>query len=219
MSQVVLIAGSETLLGRKLVEKELDRGNRVVAPVSSSRDSGGGESSRENLLVIPWNRASLFSAKTVIQETTRHWDIPDRAYMIDGRSREAAPFTDLSLTDLDETVDREIKGFLYLTNQLIPLLKKGRSSLLFIRRPSSEGESGLDRACSGFFRELADGIMREKPDRLTVGGFVSTTANVEVSAESIVEYASLLPEKARGEWLKISERRKPFSQLSIEKRN
>ncbi|MDC7220630.1 MAG: hypothetical protein PQJ59_11910 [Spirochaetales bacterium] len=220
MSEVVLIAGSETLLGRKIVEKELARGNRVAAPVNSSKESGSGESSRENLLVVPWNRSSLFSAKTVIQETVRLWGIPDRAYIIDNSNRETAPFTDLSLADLDDTVDREIKGFLYLTNQLINTLKKKNSSSLFFIRPHhSKSESGMDRGMGEFFRELADGIMRERLERLQTAGFISSTANAESCAESILEYASDLPEKARGEWLKISEKRNLFLPLPLEKRN
>jgi NAD(P)-dependent dehydrogenase (short-subunit alcohol dehydrogenase family) len=220
MSKVVLIAGSETLLGRKIVEKELNLGNRVVAPVSSSGESSTGESSRENLLVIPWNKSSLFSAKTIIQETVRRWGYLDRAYIIGGVNQERAPFADLSLADLDKVVDREIKGLLYLTNQLMNLLsKKPSSSLFFIRRVFNGSGNGIDRGCSGFFKELSDGIMEERQENITVAGFISSTTNAEAAAESILEYAADLPDKARGEWLRISEKRNRFSPLPIEKRN
>ncbi len=220
MSQVVLIAGSETLLGRKIVEKELARGNRVVAPVSSSRESGSGESSRDNLLVIPWNRTSLFSAKTVIQETVRKWDTPDRVYILDGKSRESDPFSDLSLADLDRIVDQELKGFLYLSHLIINLLKKKNgSSLFFVRQFSTGRESGLDSGCAAFFKEMADGIMAEGEERISLCGFLSQTSNADVCAESILEYAVSLPDKARGEWLRIGEKKNRFTVLPIEKRN
>lgn len=219
MGKVVLIAGSETLLGRKLVEKELDRGNRVVAPVNSTKEGVSGESSRKNLLVIPWNKPSLFSARTVLQETLRRWGAPDRAYILDGLPKETDPFADLSLADLDRMVDREIKGYLYLTHLLLDTLK-GREggALFFIRQVRGDGDSSLNRGISGFFREMSDALMTEKPDGVTLAGFLSRTTNVESCAESILDLTENLPEKARGKWLRITEKKSPFSTLSIEKR-
>jgi NAD(P)-dependent dehydrogenase (short-subunit alcohol dehydrogenase family) len=61
MGKVVLITGSDCLLGHKLVEKELKKGNRVIAPVAS-KSSASNESGREDRLVIPCNRSSDDSA-------------------------------------------------------------------------------------------------------------------------------------------------------------
>ncbi|MBN2627123.1 MAG: SDR family NAD(P)-dependent oxidoreductase [Spirochaetales bacterium] len=220
MSEVVLIAGSETLLGRKLVEKELDRGNRVVAPVNSTKDGGSGETSRENLLVIPWNKPSLFSAKTILQESVRRWGSLDRAYLLENVPREGGLYTDLSFSDLDRIVDREIKGFLYLSHLLLNYLKEqGRGSLFFVTPHRGDRNDSMGRGCSAFFRETADAILCEKPDGITLAGFLSRTTNVESSAGSILALSTDLPEKARGEWLRITEKKNPFNSLSIEKRN
>jgi len=216
----VLIAGSETLLGRKLVEKELDRGNRVVAPVNSTKDGGSGETSRENLLVIPWNKPSLFSAKTILQESVRRWGSLDRAYLLENVPREGGLYTDLSFSDLDRIVDREIKGFLYLSHLLLNYLKEqGRGSLFFVTPHRGDRNDSMGRGCSAFFRETADAILCEKPDGITLAGFLSRTTNVESSAGSILALSTDLPEKARGEWLRITEKKNPFNSLSIEKRN
>lgn len=221
MSKVVLIAGSETLLGRKLVEKELDLGNRVVAPVNSRKESSGSESSRANLLVLPWNRSSLFSTKTVIQEAYRQWKTIDQSLIIDSGQGENSPFTNLSLSEIDETVDRDIKGTLYLSRELLSYYaREDKQSLLtFIRQENSTQGSSLSSGCSGFFRDFSDRLIQEKLDSVFMCGFINMTKNVDICANYIIEICKSKPEKAWGEWLKVSDKKSLFSLLPIEKRS
>lgn len=220
MGNVVMIAGSETLLGRKLVEKELDRGNRVIAPVNSKKDSSTGESSRENLMVFSWNRSSLISTKTLIREAQRKWRSIDRALILGGPFNDGLPFGDHTLSELDERIDQEIKGLLYLTRELSLLFSGSPSLLAFVRNDGSRHESGtLEKGCAGFFKSFSDSLIEEKSENIYKCGFINGASNVEVCADFILRTMDEQPDKARGEWLRISDRKSLFSGLPIEKRS
>ena len=220
MESVVLIAGSETLLGRKLVEKELGRGNRVVAPVNSKKETAGSETSRENLMVIPWNRSSLFSAKTLVRESLRKWGAIDRALIIDPILSGGVPFSELTINEIDDLVDREIKGYLYLTRELINYFDRTQKSLLsFIRNKKMPLEGNApEKACSSFFKAFADNLIAEKSESTFKLGFINGTTNVDTCADFIIDICDNRPEKSRGEWLRATDKRSLFSSLPIEKR-
>jgi NADP-dependent 3-hydroxy acid dehydrogenase YdfG len=221
MEKVVLITGSETLLGRKLVEKELYRGNLVAAPVSSKKDSSSGsESSRKNLMVLSWNRSSLFSAKTIMREVCRKWGRIDRALIIDPNLSGGLPFSELPVTDIDDMIDREIKGMLYLTRELLQLFQKQDEALLsYIRsgKPSLE-QNAAERGRSGFFRDFSDRLLEEKSENIYKIGFINAASNVDICADFILELCESQPEKACGEWLKATDKKSLFANIPIEKR-
>nr|MDA3851163.1 hypothetical protein [Spirochaetaceae bacterium] len=74
------------------------------------------------------------------------------------------------------------------------------------------------RNCQVFFHSLADSILLSKNESLTSCGFISDWTDMEGYADFILKYMDDLPEKARGQWLKHSQKKPLFNQHPIEKR-
>lgn len=217
MAKVVLITGSETSLGRKLVDKELGRGNRVVAPVAS-KSSNTADNSREDLLVLPWNRSSVFSTKTVIREAQRQFGKLDRAILLSPAGAEATYFMEMSVNEVDEVIDQSIRGNAYITRELSQVIQETGSMTLGFVLQSGKNSSPLYNGSKGFFRNFADTLMLELSPGTDLCGFITESPDLEGFADFILQYLEDLPEKARGNWLKHSDKKSLFTSLPIEKR-
>lgn len=219
MEKVVLITGSESLLGRKLVEKSLNRGLKVVAPVGSNSGSGT-DSGREDLLVIPWNRSSVFSAKTVVREAERQFGKLDMALFLSPHSTELSYLMELSVSDLDNHLDNTIRGPVYLVKETLSAMQKKDGGQLCFTMTGSKSMQALQKGSFGFFRSFADSLILESDPKMQMCGFLSDSNDMENYADFILELLSQdIPPKALGQWLKHSERKNLFSALPIEKRS
>jgi len=219
MEKVVLITGSESLLGRKLVEKSLSRGLKVAAPVASNAGNSA-DSGREDLMVVPWNRSSVFSAKTVVREVERQFGKIDQALFLSPHSTELSYLMELSVSDLDQHFDNTIRGPVYLVKEMLSSMQKKKGGQLCFAMTGVKSMQSLQRGSSGFFRSFADSLIQESDAGLQMCGFLSDSTDMESYADFILEILKEeLPAKALGQWLKHSERKNLFSSLPIEKRN
>ena len=155
MSKVVLVTGSESLTGRKLIEKLLARDCRVVAPVAG-RETDRSETGTANLTVLTWNRASWFSAKAVVRETLRHHQRIDAALILSGHTATAPAFSEAGSGDVEEILEHSVKGSVALVRELSPILSADSGFLGMVVPHRSGGLPGpLDALADGAFNSFA----------------------------------------------------------------
>jgi len=218
MAEVVLITGSETLLGRKLVEKELARGNRVIAPIGNKTGSSS-ENTREDFLTLPWNKSSVFSAKTVIREGERQLGPINRAVFLSPGNTESAYLMEMTISDIDDLLDNQIRGFIYLVREVYTLMKEREFSKLGFAMTHNKSSLCIQKGCIGFFKDFADKLIQEPTPAIEMCGFLSSSNDIDSYSHFIMEMLDTLPPKAKGQWLKHSDKKNLFSSLPIEKRN
>ncbi len=125
MNEVVLVTGSETLTGRKLIEKLLARGVHVVAPVAG-RETDTSETGNPNLSVITWNRSSWFSTKAVIRETVRMLGTINAAWLLHQSPSNVPDFAEAGSGDMETILEQSIKGNVALAREILPVLEVQR---------------------------------------------------------------------------------------------
>ncbi len=220
MSKTVLIIGSETLLGRKLIEIYLNSAYKVIAPVMTSRETLKG-SERANLLVVPWNRSSLVSAKTVMREVMRNFSSLDNTIVVNPELNETASLIDLETEQVDQTIYNYCNGTLYLIKEILDCYNsQGRGTIAFAETEKGLGkENFLPSLIRGAFHNMAEALLLSGSDGETLRcGFTSRLTEMEDYAQFIKGILENEGDKIRGEWLLYSDRKNLFQSLPIIKR-
>jgi len=219
MSRTVLIAGSETLLGRKLIEIYLNGGCKVIAPVMTSLETMK-ESEKKNLLVIPWNRASLVSAKTVFRESVRVFGTIDTAVIVNPEITSPPQLEEGETEKIDDLFNMYIHGTLYLIKEILQYFRSRDSGTLAF----AETEKGLSQTAVlssmiiGCFHNMAEGLLLSGLDEIKLTGFTSRLTEMEDYAQFIKGIIDSGDSRINGEWLQYSERKNLFQSLPILKR-
>jgi len=219
MSKAVLIVGSETLLGRKLIEVYLNAGCKVIAPVMTSLETMK-ESEKKNLLVIPWNRSSLVSAKTVFRETVRVFGTLDKAIIVNPEISSSPLLEEAETEKIDDLLNTYIHGTLYLIKEIIQYFRNRDSGTLVF----AETEKGLSQTAvlssviSAGFHSTAEGLLMSGLNELKICGFTSRLTEMEDYAQFIKGILDSEDPRINGEWLLYSERKNLFQTLPIIKR-
>ena len=215
MSEVVLVAGSESLTGRKLIEKLLARGSRVVVPVAG-RETEKNETGTTNLTVLTWNRSSWFSTKTVVRETMRLYGRIDAAWLLHQHSPSRQTFAESGSGDIEDVLDRSVKGNVALARELSPVLEASAGFLGMVVPHRSGGEPGpLDALADGAFSGFAASLIRETPPTIWSCGFYSTSPDADGFAAALIKGWEEKPEKLRGRWYRYTDSRRPFGKSGI----
>ncbi len=213
MQEVVLVTGGETLTGRKLIEKLLSRGVRVVTPVAG-RDSGVPETSTENLTVLGWNPSSWFSTKAIIRETLRLHGTLDAAFIVHHHLPLGQKLNETDSSAVETVMDQSVKGVVVLVRELVVWALNSRSTNLFLGMVLPHLAGGkpepLDAMADGAFKGLAVSVVEKNLPYLWSCGFFNNSPDAEGFAEALVARWQSRPEKLRGHWYRHSEGRWPL---------
>ena len=215
MGKVILITGSETLLGRKLVEKNLSAGNSVIAPVLS-KDENTNETKKNNLFVVPWNKSSIISTRTVVREGIRVFQKIDEAILVYSENKTNDQFLDFSTSEIDEAIDSSINGLVYLTRELLKAISNDNNfaiSFAMVKKNQKQGNS-IEKGFQGFFKSFADSVI-QNIQIIYKCAFTTSVSEMDSYAAFICNILSDRPEKASGQWLNYSDRKNLFSSLPI----
>ena len=215
MGKVILIAGSETLLGRKLIEKNLSAGNRVIAPVQS-KDNKTNELQKNNLLVLPWNKSSVISTRTIVREGIRVFQKIDEAILVYSENKTNDQLLNFSTSEIDESVDSSINGTVYLTRELMRVLSPESDKCLSfaIVNKARNIVNPIEKGFQGFFKSFADATITGD-DKLFKCAFTTSVSEMDSYASFICNILYDRPIKANGQWLSYTERKNIFSSLPI----
>lgn len=214
MEKIILITGSETLLGRKLVEKNLSAGNKVIAPVLSKEENGS-ENQKSNLLVVPWNKSSIISTRTVIREGMRVFRKIDEAILVYSENKTNDKLADFSTSDIDESIESSIRGTVYLTKEIMKSMESQGVSLSFaVTRKNRVSPNPLEQGFKSFFKSFADSIISDEKG-IYKCAFTTELTDMDSYASFIRSTLDELPEKGKGQWIDYKERKNLFSALPV----
>ncbi|MDA3809491.1 MAG: hypothetical protein PF518_04075 [Spirochaetaceae bacterium] len=215
MGKIILIAGSETLLGRKLIEKNLSAGNSVIAPVQS-KDDNTNELKKNNLLVLPWNKSSVISTRTVVREGIRVFQKIDEAILVYSENKTNDLLLDFSTSEIDESVESSINGIVYLTRELMRVLNPANDRCLSFAIVNKVRNliNPIEKGFQGFFKSFADATISGE-DKLFKCAFTTSVSEMDSYASFICNILHDRPTKADGQWLSYTERKNLFSSLPI----
>ena len=215
MTKTVLVTGSESLTGRKLIEKLLARDCRVVAPVAG-KETDRSETGTANLTVLTWNRSSWFSAKAVIRETLRLHGQLDAAWLLNYRAVSAPDFSEAASGDVEKIIENSVKGNVALARELGPVLSAGNGFLGMVVPHRTGAEPGpLDALVDGAFGGFATALIRTAPPSLWCCGCISSSPDADGFTDAILRNWDERPSKLRGRWYRYSEGRRPFARSGI----
>jgi len=215
MGKVILITGSETLLGRKLIEKNLSAGNKVIAPVHS-KDENSNEPQKNNLLVVPWNKSSVISTRTVIREGIRVFRKIDEAILVYSENKTNDQLLDFSTSEIDELIESSISGIVYLTKEILKTLnstENGALSFAWVRKAVNT-KNPVEAGVKGFFRTFADAALLNS-DTIYKCAFTTTVTEMDSYAGFICNVLNDRPLKADSQWLNYTDRKNLFSSLPV----
>ena len=210
MNQVALVTGSESLTGRKLIEQLLAQDCRVIAPVAD-RETDTSLSDTPNLTLLTWNRASWFSAKTVVRESLRLHGRIDAAWIIH-RSADAPPsFLESDSSSIETVLEHDVKGSLALIRDLLPHLQASAGFLAMvipqIDTPPAGPMAGLAR---GAFIGFTETLIRQVDPSIFSCGISGASPSADSFTAALIRLWHEKPPKLRGRCCRCTDRRRPF---------
>ncbi len=229
MDKTILITDRDTPLGAAAVKAASSRGYKILTTVQTSRTEDSEETPapqnpvQGNIKEITWNRRSPVSAKTVLLEARRYLGSLSNVLLIYSIEKTMQAFHTMSMEDVEERVDRKIKGSIFLVRELLRHYHNEEAGILglAVDQTYSDDHSPLDSAATGAYKAFADSVLRfYQKDQFYFTGFQTTSPDVESYAGFILDTLEARPEKASGEWLRHSPKQGGlFNTLPIIKRH
>jgi len=219
MDKVILIIASETLLGRKLIELSLNRGYKVIDPVMTSQEKLK-ESSKKALRIIPWNRSSIISSKTVVRESLRSFGKISSVLFVHPDVKINDNLQDTSIETIEETLNTMLQGSIYLLKELLEyFIREEKGSFAFAETEKTQPfVSPVSSLISGGFHSFSDSVLQSILPGIYKCGFTTKITEMDEYAEFILNILSSSDARADGEWLKFTEKKGIFQSLPIVKR-
>ncbi len=217
MNEVVLVSGSETLTGRKLIEKLLAGGSQVVVPVAG-KETEMKDTGTANLTVLSWNRSSWFSTKAVVREVLRRFGNIDAAWVLHQPTSSVDIFADSGSSSIETVLEHSIKGNIAMIRELVSPVEAAGGFLGLVVPHHPGGSIGpLEALASGAFTGFSTSLLQELGFSLWACGFFCNSPDAEGFTDELIRLYSEKPDKLRNQWFKYAEGRKPFGGSSIVK--
>lgn len=213
MSKVILVTGSNTLTGRKLIEKLLSQDYSVVTPIPG-KDNEQPETGTRNLTVLNWNRGSWFSTKTLVREIQRIHGSLDAAFIINHHTPERISLDEVQSSNVENLLDNSVKSYVALVRELVSMPFRSGTDERFmgmvIPYRSGGGPGPLDALADGAYKGFASSVVKSSFPGWWNCGFVNNSVDTEGFAESVIDNWNKLPAKLQGCWFSYAEGKRPF---------
>lgn len=222
MGKVVLISDGDGNLGQRLSKVYQKEGAKVVLlSESAEKDAAPAQGEEISFVEIPWNKGSIFSAKTVVREALRYFGKIDEVIILSPERDSLGSVEDISINEIDEKIEKDINGVVYLTREILDVLGKKKEGIIsFVVTNKSKGinSSSIHAGAAGFFGEFTDIVLSKGRTGLFQTGFISGLENNEGFAEFICRINRERNPKANGQWLHFSNKKSIFSSVPVAKR-
>ena len=217
MKEVVLVTGSETLTGRKLIEKLLAKGSQVVVPVAG-KETNIKDTGTPNLTVLSWNRSSWFSTKTVVREILRRFGRIDSAWVLHQPAAAVDIFEDSGSSGIEAVLEHSVKGNVAIIRELYAPISSSKGFLAVVIPHRAGGSiSPLEALTFGAFSSFSTSLFQETNETIWMCGFKSSSPDAEGFIENMIRMQEERPEKLRNQWFKYAEGRRIFGGSAIVK--
>jgi hypothetical protein len=201
MPHTIFVSEGDTPLGGRLADLLLARGASVVTTVSRGAGDQGPVTSGPNArrLVVPWNRRSAISTRTLLLEATTAFDSVDEALILEPSCPVTAALPDISSTDIERAFD-DAKGPVFLAREVLAhFLKKGSGVLCMVGMGPASGP--VESALQECFRGMCSALFAAQGMKgIMVNGFQSGAADVEGYAAFIDRTMEEKARKISGRW-------------------
>ena len=208
------MAGSETLTGRKLIEKLLDRGTKVVAPITG-KETDIADSGVSDLTVLSWNRSSWFSTKAVVRESLRLHGHIDSFWLFHHAVPSRTAFADTTTGEIETVLEQSLKGSIALVRELAGPLSRSNGFLgMVMPYKTGTAQGPMDSMAAAAFTGFAGSYVKEAGPVLWACGFAGLSPDADGFADELLRLSDEKPDKLRGRWYRYSGSRRQFGRSS-----
>lgn len=219
MEKTILVTGKETFLGSEISRFFLNQGCKTAVSIPSSQEGYPDVAQDRAFLAFPWNKRSSISAKNFILQTQHDLGPIDEAWLIFSLDHPApGAFPELTTSELEEALDHQIKGFLFLTRELLALQghrPELRLHFLFQEEARAE-ETPLEALQYHGLRAFVSSLLDlAKKKNLPIWAF----ENLDGTPDAFVQYVLNSPKTAEGKhashgkWQTFQTKKNPFQNL------
>jgi hypothetical protein len=204
----LLVTGKPAVLLESIAERALDLQANIVIT-----RSGHGELSdtiADSAHITNWNRRSALSARSAVLHAVNLFHSLDTAVVVYAPSRDTSPFHEASVVRIEDRVDAEVKGYLFMIREILSCFtRQGRGTLaMVIWDNEDESRSPVEAAASGSFVSVAEAIFTYyQNEPLSIRGFYATGDDpLEISRFVIDGLAEPASPKKNGRWIRYPSR-------------
>ena len=208
MEKACLVTGKSGPLLVEIVQLAAARQRQILVTRSGRLDPG--QHDNDSTSSISWNRRSALSARSVLLHTKNRFGRLDEAIVIFAPVQDAVTFHESSIVGIEDRIDAEVKGYLYILREIFALLVKqgaGRVALV-LQQPPAELQSPLVATSVGSFAALAESLDRYyRNEPVTILRFQTNGDDVPGYAEFILDRLDAVndrrrgPQRGRGRWI------------------
>jgi hypothetical protein len=207
MEEGCLITGKSTDLLAEIVQSTANEGYKPLVARSGHTSFDDDQTAS----TITWNRRSALSARSVILHAQNVLGDLPRAVVIFSAVRDTTPFHESSIVSLENRVDAEIKGFLFLLRELLSHFHKRRagSLTLAVHEGGDPTRSPAESVSLSAFMGLAESLSRHyKNEALSMRLCYSAHEDIAGYAQFVLDCLAAPPsKKAKTEWLVFPQKR------------
>lgn len=214
MEKTILVTGKDTYLGSEVSQFFLDQGCRVAATVAPRKEAYPTVELDNRLLVFPWTKRSPISAKNFILQTLNQFGSLQEAFVIFSPEKEAPSLPDVPVIEIEERIDAQFKGLVFLCRELLAL--QAQNPLLALNFVVFDEEVNdqppLASSLYFAFKGLVNGLLLQSQKRaLPVWGFESQAPQTEGFSNFILNHPRQDPKASLpGRWHVFGEKKNFF---------
>lgn len=215
MEQTFLVAGNPSKLNIDIAHEILSQKHRVLLTTEPNTESPPIPAGLESgLHYVEWNRRSPISSRFVmLQADNKQLDI-DHAVILFNPSNDKTPVHELASASVEERLDFDMKGYLFLLKELVAyFLKRRKGSFTFvIQNTGPEVLPPMDALLQGSFYNLAESMFTYyQNEPLTFRGIETKLAANRQVAEFILQTVVEDQPRSRSKWIKYTGKTGLFS--------
>lgn len=198
----LLVTGKPVALLEAIAERALSHQAQIV--ITPGAHSELSEVLADRVHSATWNRRSALSARSVVLHTVNLFRSLEEAVIVYAPARDTAPLHEISVVRIEERVDAEVKGYLFMIREVLAcFIKQGHGKLLFaVRDSEEESRSPIEAAASGSFVSMAEAIFSHyQNEPISIRGLYTTSKDHDQVAHVALDLLSAEPNsRLDGRW-------------------
>jgi len=215
MEQTFLIAGNPSKLNIDIAQELLSLKHRALVTLEPENEGPAIPAGLEDTLhYVEWNRRSPISARFVIlQALNKQIDI-DHAIILFTPRNERESVHELASAHVEEKLDFDAKGYLFLLKELINyFLRRGSGSITFVSQNTGPDVlPPLEALLQGSFYNLAESMFSfYENEPVTMRGIETKLSANRQIAEFLVQTIVENNPRSRSKWIKYTGKSNLFS--------
>ncbi|MBN1412568.1 MAG: hypothetical protein JW969_17095 [Spirochaetales bacterium] len=191
MGKVVLLTDIDTPLGYGLLNGFHQQGYSIIATTSSKNKEHILKNIRVEVIgLVEWNRYSSLDVRNIIYKAKKRFGRVDEAYIIQTLPVDQGEFIDIESSDISHTIDKWLKGNIFLAKEIIKSYKSSGAGLICLINHLQKGKDTRISPLTSVLWEGYSGFMKtmiaSPIDEVTIHGFKSAFSPGDEFADYIL---------------------------------